>query len=118
MKTELNEKKEGFSPSVEWFENYRFYSIDYHILETIYETIIESTIPQIEDCLDDLEFLQQNFPSYTTNEMEEFIEYDYLVKSTFIKNLQIFISNERKRITNIKNGFSIQEKKWLEENID
>ena len=113
MSKTKKQNKKGFKPSDEWFNNYRFISIDYYILETLYDSIQRKQLLEIEDTLEDSEFLTQNFPSFSIEEIEEFIEYDYLIESTFINNLQIFIKNERKRIDNIQNKFSKQEKKWL-----
>jgi hypothetical protein len=49
--------------------------------------------------------------------MEEFIEYDYLIESTFIKNLHVFIKNEKKRLNRIRNEYSENENEWLEDHL-
>ena len=113
MSTNKNLNKNEFQPSNEWFNNYRLYSIDYHLTESLLDDI-DSKLYEVSCHLDDPEFVQSNFPSYSNMEMEDFIEMDYKDESSFIKNLQIFIKNEQKRLNNIQNGFSKNEKKWLE----
>lgn len=110
--------KNEFHPSKEWFNKYRIYSIDYQILDTICESTIETQISEIEDCLDDPEFIDLNFPSYSKEEIEDFIEFDYLTESTFIRNFQIFLQNEKKRLKNFQRSFSDEENEWIENNLN
>jgi hypothetical protein len=117
MSTNKNLHKKEFQPTNEWFNNFRFNSIDEYILETLYDSILENQFSDIEDCLEDSEFLTLNFPSYKREEMEEFIEYDYLIESTFIKNLHVFIKNEKKRLNRIRNEYSENENEWLEDHL-
>lgn len=114
MKKQNNQKSRVKTPSKEWFNNYRSFTIDYELVEKLYESSFNSQISEVRDYLDDSEYLHQNFPSYTLTEMEDFIEYDYRIESTFIKNLKVFILNERKRLNQIQREFSEDEKNWLE----
>lgn len=118
MKNTIENPIVKFTPSNEFFEKYRMYSLDYYLVETILETIEKHPINDVIECLDDTYFLHQNFPSFSEEEMMDFIELDYLYESTFIKNLRDFIHSQKVVLRKTEKDFSDDEKKWFDENLN
>jgi len=110
----MNEQKKNVeTPTKEWFNNYRILTIDYHLIEGFLDDI-DSKLYEVQCHLDDPEFVEINYPSYSNIEMEDFIEMDYKDESSFIENLRKFIKNERKINDRKFKEFSKDEKEWIE----
>ena len=106
-----------FKPTKKWFKNYRITSIDYHVMNTILDSIEEHSLGNIIDCLNDTHFLNTNFPSFSEEKMKEFLYEKYMKKSFIIKNLKKFIKSQYKLLGNNEKNRSEGEKDWMEENL-
>jgi hypothetical protein len=106
-----------FKPTKKWFKNYRITSIDYHVVDTILDSIEEHSLDVIIKCLNDTYFLNTNYPSFSEEEMKEFLYEKYMKKSLLIKNLKKFIKSQYKLLQKNENNRSEGEKDWIEENL-
>jgi hypothetical protein len=106
-----------FKPTKKWFKNYRITSIDYHVVDTILDSIMKQSLGDIIECLNDTPFLNTNFPSFSEEEMKEFLYEKYIKKSLLIKNLKKNIKSQYKLLEKTEKNRSEGEKDWIEENL-
>jgi hypothetical protein len=118
MKNTIENPNVKFNPTNQWYENYRMYSLDYYMVDTLLGTMEEHPLNDVIEGLDDSYFLHQNFPSFSEDEMIEFIEEDYMNVSPFIKNLRDFIHSQKVLLRKTQKNFSDEEKEWIDENLN
>ena len=114
-----NSNKTQWKPSKKWFKTYRRKGTDQCLINKIEELLETGNwMNDMIDVLDDNEFLLTNYPSFTKNEVEDYLSDEYEHNSKFVFRLKKFLNNESLKMITDYSKLSDEQKEWNKENLD